>query len=153
MANKIETNKVYKCTAASIASASIHVIGGTAAVKGSNVTHLIMERGAWSSSIAYDMDDVITYKGKMFLVKRDLQGIKPNVNVEEDANYKQIQKTEIKNGMLVPRLNELVDTGDDLKAGIHVVAGLPEWFAFVGSATEIWVKAGINDKITAGDEE
>lgn len=153
MAKRIETNKVYKCAAASIASASIHIAGGTATIKGSNATHLITDRGAWSSSIAYSMDDVISYKGYLFLVKKNLQGIEPNAGTEEDDNYKKIQPTEIKNGMLVPRMNELLETGDDLKEGIHVVAGLPEWFAFIGNASEIWVKAGINDKIVAGDEE
>lgn len=153
MAKRIETNKVYKCAAASIASASIHIAGGAVKIKGSNATHAVTDRGTWTSAIAYSMDDVISYKSYLFLVKKNLQGVEPNIAVEEDDNYKKIQANEIKNGMLVPRMDELLDTGDDLKEGIHVVAGLPEWFAFIGSADEIWVKAGINDKIVAGDEE
>lgn len=38
MAIKIETGKVYKCIAPTIASASIHVVSGSAKIKGSNIT-------------------------------------------------------------------------------------------------------------------
>jgi len=152
MANRIETNKIYKCAAASVGSASIHVAGGTVQIKGSNSTHLVTERGTWSSSIAYAMDDIVSYKNNLFLVKKNITGVEPNIGTEEDENYKKIQANEIKNGMLVPRLNELLDTGDNLKEGIHIVAGLPEWFAFIGNANEIWIKAGINDRIVSGDE-
>lgn len=153
MANKIELNKVYKCSTASIASASIHVAGGNASIKGSNATHVINDRGAWTSSIAYDEDDIVSYKNTLFLVKKRLIGVEPQVSLEEDENYKKIQASEITNSMLIPRLNELLDTGDDLKPGIHIVAGLPEWYAFVGTAREVWIKAGINTRITSAGEE
>lgn len=153
MANKIETNKVYKCAAAAIASASIHVKGGTVSIKGSNATHIAQDRGIWSSSFSYDMDDTVTYKDQLFLVKQKVMGIEPNTNVEEDNYYKKIEATDIVNGMVIPKISDLLDTGDNLKEGIHIVAGLPEWFAFVGNATEIWVKAGINTRIVPGDIE
>lgn len=40
MAIKIEPKKVYKCMSPNIAAASIHVIGGSLTVKGSNVTEV-----------------------------------------------------------------------------------------------------------------
>lgn len=40
MAIKIEPKKVYKCMSPNIAAASIHVIGGSLTVKGSNITEV-----------------------------------------------------------------------------------------------------------------
>ena len=55
--------------------------------------------------------------------------------------------------LIVPKLSDLVDTGDDtLSAGtISFINGLPEWFAFVGSG-EIWVKMGVDSRIEPGEE-
>lgn len=38
MAIKIECNKVYKCQSPLISTASVHVVSGSATIKGSNVT-------------------------------------------------------------------------------------------------------------------
>lgn len=94
MALQAKTNEVYKCQAPTIAGASIHVIGGSVTIKGSNVT------------------------------KKD-----PDTNL-----------------LIIPTFNELVDTGDVLEEGIHLISGLPEWFGFEGSAEEIWVKMGIDPR-------
>ena len=49
--------------------------------------------------------------------------------------------------LLVPSAADFVATGDELKEGIHSLVGLPEWICFTGSATEIWVKMGIDSRI------
>lgn len=153
MANKLVTNKVYKCQAAAIASASIHVIGGSCKIKGSNVIRTISCKGHWNATIPYTQGAVVELKNKYFYVKQDVRGVEPNLNVAEDDNYKIITKDEVKAGLLIPTIAELVDTGDELEEGIHIVAGLPEWFAFEGTATEIWVKMAIEIKVTPGEEE
>lgn len=56
------------------------------------------------------------------------------------------------NGKLkVPAFNDLMDTGDELEEGIHTLAGLCEWIGFDGDADEIWVKMGIDARITPAD--
>lgn len=50
--------------------------------------------------------------------------------------------------LIVPAFSELMDTGDELDEGIHTLAGLCEWIGFDGDATEIWVKMGIDSRIT-----
>lgn len=99
MAIKVETGKVYKCIAPTLASASIHVVSGSAKIKGSNVTK----------------NDEVTKK------------------------------------LIVPKFAELVDTGDDLKLGINLLAGLPEWIGFEGNG-EIWIKMGIDVRIEPAGE-
>lgn len=153
MASRLVTNKVYKCQAAAIASASIHVIGGSCKIKGSNVTHSFSRKGSWNSTTLYKMNDVVEFESKYFYVKQECKGIKPNVSVAEDTYYKLLTKDEVNIGILVPTMTDLIDTGDNLDEGIHIVAGLPEWFAFEGSATEIWVKMAIELKITPGEED
>lgn len=94
MALQAKVSKVYKCQAPVMGGASIHVIGGSVILKGSNKTEL-------------------------------------------DPDTRKIIR---------PEFNELVETGDELDEGIHLIAGLPEWFGFEGSATEIWVKMGVDPR-------
>lgn len=56
------------------------------------------------------------------------------------------------NGKLkVPAFDDLMDTGDELDEGIHTLAGLCEWIGFEGDAEEVWVKMGIDTRITPAD--
>lgn len=55
--------------------------------------------------------------------------------------------------LIVPAFTDLMDTGDELDEGIHTLAGLCEWIGFEGSADEIWVKMGIDSRITTPDAE
>lgn len=52
--------------------------------------------------------------------------------------------------LIIPTIGDLVDTEDTLGAGIHLVAGLPEWFAFTGSG-DVWVKMGVDPRIATGE--
>ena len=58
--------------------------------------------------------------------------------------------------LLVPTSDQMVDTGDNLAVGLHLIAGLPEWFEFeaaVGAGTpEVWIKMGVDARITPADE-
>lgn len=50
--------------------------------------------------------------------------------------------------LIVPDFSELVETEDEeLEEGIHLFSNLPEFIGFEGSATEIWIKMGIDGRI------
>lgn len=55
----------------------------------------------------------------------------------------------ITNKLIIPTKDKFVQT-DSLSAGLHILAGLPEWFMFTGSG-EIWIKMGVDPRI-AGEE-
>lgn len=97
MATKIELNKIYKCQAPTVAAASIQVIGGSATLKGCNVTEI-------------------------------------NPDTKK---------------LVIPDEGSFVET-DTLDEGIHLIAGLPEWFIFSGSG-DIWVKMGVDPRIATGE--
>ena len=54
--------------------------------------------------------------------------------------------------LIVPSLDDLIDTGDDALVGgtISFINGLPEWFAFVGDG-EVWIKMGVDPRIEPGE--
>lgn len=75
--------------------------------------------------------------GIIHVIGGSVQLVGSNVT-EYDENTKKLK---------VPAFSELVETGDELKEGIHPLAGLPEWIGFKGSATAVWVKMGIDARI------
>lgn len=136
MAIKVQTNKVYKCISASIATASIHVIGGTIIIKGSNVTIQRNYKGRVNTKDALPNKDV-------------LDGDTYDVNdIKKTFTYKKGEWIEVnpkdKYEFIKPEKSELVETNDELESGIHLFAGLPEWIMFEGNAEEIWIKAGMD---------
>lgn len=135
MANKLKPNQVYKCIAGSIASASFHVIGGTVTVKGSNVTIAKLYKGNVMTEENLPKDAT---EGDTYTIIKD----KKHVTWYKDQ-WTEIDVNKL-NGLIVPELSELVETGDTLEEGIHLIAGLPEWIAFEGDAIEIWAKAGVD---------
>ena len=58
---------------------------------------------------------------------------------------------EVTKKLKVPAFSELISSGDELEEGIHTLAGLCEWIGFDGDADEIWVKMGIDARITPAD--
>jgi len=58
-----------------------------------------------------------------------------------------ITEYDTKGKLIVPAFSELVATGDTLEEGIHTLTGLCEWIGFDGSATEVWIKMGVDQRI------
>lgn len=58
MAIKIECNKVYKCQSPVFSTASIHVVSGSATIKGSNVTETDPDTGKLIVPALNDLIDV-----------------------------------------------------------------------------------------------
>lgn len=55
-----------------------------------------------------------------------------------------VTKNDENDNLIVPKMSDLVVTDDNLDDGINLLAGLPEWIAFEGTADEIWIKAAID---------
>lgn len=57
------------------------------------------------------------------------------------------------NKLIVPSKDKFVATDDEMEPGIHLIAGMPEWFYLTGSFTECWVKMGVDVRIEPVDAE
>lgn len=47
--------------------------------------------------------------------------------------------------LIIPDESNFVET-DTLDSGLHLIAGLPEWFIFSGSG-DVWIKMGVDPRI------
>ena len=59
--------------------------------------------------------------------------------------------TDNRHQLIIPTADKFVETGDVMEAGIHLIAGLPEFFYLSGEFSECWVKMGVDSRIDPVD--